>query len=95
MEPLVELIDLFLHDSPTRVAKILDTFKAGDVPELEKAAHSLKGSSSNIGAKCLAAACAEVMNIAREGKLPEAALVARVLSEFERLKPALEDEKKK
>jgi CheY-like chemotaxis protein/HPt (histidine-containing phosphotransfer) domain-containing protein len=94
-DPLVELIDLFLHDTPARVTKILDAFKAGDAQELERAAHSLKGSSSNIGAKCLAAACAEVMNVARDGKLPEAALVARVLSEFERLKPALEEEKKK
>jgi CheY-like chemotaxis protein/HPt (histidine-containing phosphotransfer) domain-containing protein len=94
-DPLAELIELFLHDTPARVAKILDAFKAGDVLELERAAHSLKGSSSNIGGKCLAAACADVRNIARDGKLPEAALVARVLSEFERLKPALEEEKKK
>jgi two-component system sensor histidine kinase/response regulator len=94
-DPLAELIDLFLHDTPARVAKILDAFKAGDALELERAAHSLKGSSSNIGAKCLAAACAEVMNLARDGHLPEASLVARVLSEFERLKPALEEEKKK
>ena len=94
-DPLAELIDLFLQDTPTRVTKILDAFKAGDVHELERAAHSLKGSSSNIGAKCLSTACAEVMGIAREGKLPEAGLVARVLSEFDRVKPALEEEKKK
>jgi HPt (histidine-containing phosphotransfer) domain-containing protein len=70
-------------------------FKAGDAEELERAAHSLKGSASNLGAKCLSAACAEVMGIARERKLPDATLVARILSEFERLKPALEAEKKK
>jgi CheY-like chemotaxis protein len=93
-DPLVELFDLFLHDTPIRIAKILDAFKLGDPAELERATHSLKGSASNLGAKCLANACGEVMNIARTGKLPEAALIARVLSEFERLKPVLEQQKK-
>jgi CheY-like chemotaxis protein/HPt (histidine-containing phosphotransfer) domain-containing protein len=92
-DPLAELIDLFLSDTPPRIARILDTFKAGDVVELERAAHSLKGSSSNLGAKCLAAACTELVNVTRDGKLPEASLIARILSEFERLKPALEEQK--
>jgi HPt (histidine-containing phosphotransfer) domain-containing protein len=92
-DPLVELIDLFLQDTPPRITKILDAFKAGDAAALERAAHSLKGSSSNLGANHLASACFEVMNIAKTGKLPEAAAVAKVLSEFERLKPALEKER--
>jgi two-component system, sensor histidine kinase and response regulator len=92
-DPLAELIDLFLSDTPPRIARILDAFKAGDPAELERAAHSLKGSSSNLGAKCLANACTEIVNIARDGKLPEASLIARVLSEFERLKPVLEEQK--
>ena len=66
-DPLAELIDLFLTDTPPRLAKIMDAFKVGDAAELERAAHALKGSSSNLGAKCLAAACAEVMSLAREG----------------------------
>jgi HPt (histidine-containing phosphotransfer) domain-containing protein len=94
-DPLHELIDLFLADTPPRVNKILDAFKAGDAAELERAAHSLKGSSSNLGAKCLADACAEVMNLTRAGKLPDSSMIARILSEFDRLKPALEDQKKK
>ena len=92
-DPLAELIDLFLSDAPPRISKILDAFKAGDILELERAAHSLKGSSSNLGAKCLAAACSEVMGVAREGKLPEAAAIGRILSEFDRLKPVLEQQK--
>ena len=92
-DPLAELIDLFLLDTPPRIARILDSFKAGDPAELERAAHSLKGSSSNLGAKCLADACTEIVNVTREGKLPEASSIARVLSEFERLKPVLEEQK--
>ena len=53
----------------------------------------MKGSANNLGAKCLAAACFELMTVCRAGKLPESSAVARVLSEFERLKPALEIEK--
>jgi CheY-like chemotaxis protein len=92
-DPLPELIDLFLHDTPIRVGKLMDAFKAADVLEVERAAHSLKGSSNNLGAKLLGAACLDVMNTARGGKLPDATSVARILSEFERLKPALEREK--
>ncbi|HVK58111.1 MAG TPA: response regulator, partial [Candidatus Kapabacteria bacterium] len=92
-DPLSELIDLFLHDTPPRLTKIMDAFKAGNPLELERATHALKGSASNLGAKCLSAACAEVMTIAREGRLPEAAAVAKILSEFDRLKPALEEQK--
>jgi two-component system sensor histidine kinase/response regulator len=92
-DPLTELIDLFLSDTPPRLGKVLDAFKAGDVDAVERATHGIKGSASNLGAKGLAAACAEVIAIARSGKLPEAAQVARILSEFERLKPVLEKEK--
>ena len=92
-DPLAELIDLFILDTPPRLSKILDAFKAGDAAELERATHALKGSSSNLGAKCLAAACAEVMAIARAGRLPESSAIAKILAEFERLKPALEEQK--
>jgi CheY-like chemotaxis protein len=94
-DPLAELIDLFLTDTPPRLGKIMDAFKAGNPQELERAAHALKGSSSNLGAKCLAAACADVMSISREGRLPDASAIAKILSEFDRLKPALEAEKGK
>jgi HPt (histidine-containing phosphotransfer) domain-containing protein len=91
--PLPELIDLFLTDTPVRLGKMLDAFKASDPVELEHAAHSLKGSANNLGAKSLAAACLEIMTTCKSGKLPESSAIGRVLSEFERLKPALEREK--
>ncbi|HEX7862802.1 MAG TPA: response regulator [Verrucomicrobiae bacterium] len=92
-DPLAELIDLFILDTPPRLNKIMDAFKAGSAADLERAVHALKGSSSNLGAKCLASACADVMKISREGKLPDSSAIAKILSEFERLKPALEAEK--
>ncbi|HEV8541445.1 MAG TPA: PAS domain-containing protein [Verrucomicrobiae bacterium] len=92
-DPLAELIELFLHDTPTRIASILDEFKAANLKALERAAHSLKGSASNLGARHLANACLEVMGVAQCGKLPDASAVARILSEFERLKPVLEKER--
>jgi HPt (histidine-containing phosphotransfer) domain-containing protein len=92
---LPELIELFLADTPARISKMLDAFKAGDPLELEHAAHSMKGSSNNLGAKSLANACLEVMTTCRTGKLPDSSAISKVLSEFERLKPALEREKTK
>ncbi len=91
--PLPELIDLFLTDSPGRLTKIMDAFKAGDHLEIERAAHSLKGSANNLGAKSLGNACLDLMTTCKAGKLPDSSAVARVLSEYERLKPALEREK--
>jgi two-component system sensor histidine kinase/response regulator len=93
--PLPELIDLFLADTPVRIGKMLDAFKASDPVELEHAAHSMKGSSNNLGAKSLANACSELMTTCRAGKLPDSSAIGKVLSEFERLKPALEREKTK
>ncbi len=92
-DPLPELIDLFLADTPVRIGKLLDAFKAGDPVEVERAAHSMKGSANNLGARSLADACLEVMTFCKTGKLPDSSAIARILSEYERLKPALEREK--
>jgi two-component system, sensor histidine kinase and response regulator len=89
-DPLVELIDLFLHDTPIRISKILDAFKASNRLELERTAHSLKGSASNLGAKYLAGACLDIISIVREGKMPDSSCIARIMAEFERLKPVLQ-----
>lgn len=92
-DPLAELIDLFLEDTPPRLAKLQESFQAGDAAEVERAAHSLKGSAGNLGAKSLSEVCLIIMTTAREGRLPEAGLVERAAFEFRRLKPALEAQK--
>ncbi|HRE82117.1 MAG TPA: Hpt domain-containing protein [Opitutaceae bacterium] len=50
---LKEIIDIFLDDTPARIAELKQTLSAGDIPGFSRAAHSIKGSSSNVGASRL------------------------------------------
>jgi len=51
-----EIVSLFLEDSPELVDRARRTLRERDFPELERAAHSLKGLSVNFDAQRLAAA---------------------------------------
>jgi len=63
---LVELIDLYLSDAPLRMAEIEQSFASGDWPLLERAAHTLKSASANIGALGLSELCKELECQARK-----------------------------
>ncbi len=52
---LRELIDMFLQDIPDRIAELEQALAAQDAPLLTRAAHTIKGSSSNFGAAALVA----------------------------------------
>jgi HPt (histidine-containing phosphotransfer) domain-containing protein len=52
-ELLLDLIDIFLADGPTKVDRILHGLEDGDLQEIASAAHALKGSSGNLGANQL------------------------------------------
>jgi HPt (histidine-containing phosphotransfer) domain-containing protein len=54
---LAELIEMFLADAPARIRAIVDGCADGDFEQVERAAHSLKGSAGNLGA-------VEVLNLA-------------------------------
>ncbi len=56
-DPVAELIDLYLNDSPRRIAQMNEALAANDGKSLKVAVHTLKGSSSNLGAKALAQLC--------------------------------------
>ena len=49
-ELLVDLIEVFLEDGPAKVQTIMDGLEEGDLDKVERAAHSLKDSSRNLGA---------------------------------------------
>jgi CheY-like chemotaxis protein/HPt (histidine-containing phosphotransfer) domain-containing protein len=92
-DPLAELVDLFLKDTPTRIAQMHTALKNSNPHDLESAAHSLKGSASNLGAQTLAATCARLMQTARNNDLTAAAtLVKSVEDDFAKVKPVLAEE---
>ncbi len=52
---LRELVDIFLADTPLRIADMKTSLASADVISFTRAAHSVKGSASNLGAEPLRA----------------------------------------
>ena len=57
---IVELIDLYLKDTPHRIESMQQALTRTDDLTLVRAAHSLKGSSATLGASQMAAMCEEL-----------------------------------
>ena len=84
---VVELIDLYLEDTPHRVAAIREALAKTDGQSLERAAHCLKGSSASLGAGQVAVLCEELEQIARDFSFQAVeVVVTRLEHEFERVR---------
>lgn len=57
---LREIIGIFLDDTPARIAELRQSMASGDRDQFTRAAHSIKGSSSNLGAIQLRAISSEL-----------------------------------
>lgn len=66
---LKEILGIFLEDTPLRIAELHSTFSAGDAAAFARAAHTIKGSSSNVGANELRALAAQLELDARQNGL--------------------------
>lgn len=64
---LNELIDLFLADAPTYMGMLQEALQCGDPAAMERAAHTLKSSSANIGAFQLSELCRELEAAGKQG----------------------------
>ncbi|MGA9773737.1 MAG: response regulator [Blastocatellia bacterium] len=94
-EFLSELIDMFIKDSPTRIDRMKEALAMDDSRALAVAAHTLKGSSGQVGARRMHALCDIVEDRSRAGHMHgTAALVLTLEEEFRRVCCALELEKK-
>ncbi len=80
---LREIAEIFVSDTPKRLAELDETLAAGDTVAFVRAAHSIKGSSSNLGALGLRHA-AETLEVhaKKDGLGDVAGLIAAVRSEF-------------
>jgi two-component system, sensor histidine kinase and response regulator len=50
---LAEVLKMFLQEVPPRIERLRNAFAAGDIQEVHRIAHSLKGSAGNIGARSM------------------------------------------
>ena len=86
-----ELVEIFLTDTPPRMAAIVAAVKASDAKTLASVAHALKGGSANMGADLLAKVCAKLEHFGRTEAMTEAvALLPEFEEEFHRTLEAVE-----
>ena len=90
---LNELIELFLHEAPPQLAALGEAIESGDATTVEQVAHTLKGSSGNMGAVRMAALCAELEKVGGSRQLTRAPqLLERLEVEFDRARQGLNAE---
>ena len=66
---LKELVDAYLDSTLGLFAAMRQAAAAGDGPALQRAAHSLKTGSANMGALALATLCKQLEDMGRSGEL--------------------------
>lgn len=91
---VVELIEIFLEEAPLKIANIQEAIDKVDASNLNYYAHSLKGSSANLGATKMVKLCGELEHMGSDSNLNgcDITLVA-LKEEFELVKVALEKER--
>ncbi|MCA1687812.1 MAG: Hpt domain-containing protein, partial [Actinobacteria bacterium] len=92
-EMLSELSQMFVNDASSALRDLKEATECEDPPSVKRVAHTLRGSSGNMGAKRMAALCAELQDAGASGDLSRVpGLLERLQEEFGRVRPALEAE---
>jgi HPt (histidine-containing phosphotransfer) domain-containing protein len=87
---LAEVLQIFLQEVPPRIDRLRIAWTAGNIEEMYRAAHSLKGSSGNIGAQRLFDVCKQLDELGRAGDLTGAApLIDQVVNEFAKVEAGI------
>ncbi len=90
-EFLREIVGIYLADTPNRIAELEQSLAAGDHPKFVRAAHSVKGSSANIGAMVVRAVAEKLEHQSQqEGLGNVTGLVTELKAEFARAHAALD-----
>ncbi len=85
-----EILGIFLEDTPNRLAQLRTSREKGDTATFTRAAHSVKGSSGNVGANELHAVAEKIETHAKHSGLVETdALIAEIEAAFARVEVEL------
>jgi HPt (histidine-containing phosphotransfer) domain-containing protein len=85
-EFLREIIGIYIDDTPKRLADLRVCLASGDVTTFTRAAHTIKGSSANLGAQVLKGIAERLEQISRkDGLATVAPLIADCEAEFVRV----------
>ncbi len=89
-ELLTELIQLFSGEAPQLIEAMRNALQQGDMQELGRSAHSMKGAASNFPAYGTVSAASQLENDAKNGNSESAkASLATLEAAVERLLPEL------
>jgi HPt (histidine-containing phosphotransfer) domain-containing protein len=87
---LREIIAIYIEDTPKRLADLRTCLASGDVSTFTRAAHTIKGSSANVGAQHLRSMSERLELISRkEGLGGVSSMIAECEAEFGRVTAAL------
>jgi HPt (histidine-containing phosphotransfer) domain-containing protein len=90
-QTVCELIEIFEDECPKLKKLVRDSIASGDIKELQRAAHTIKGSVDVFGAKPAREAAWRVESLARDNELGEIdSAVVALETELDRLMPALD-----
>ncbi|MBC7292642.1 MAG: response regulator, partial [Thermoleophilia bacterium] len=82
-----EVLGVFMQDVPRQLAALKKVVAAGDLEQVRRHAHTLKGASANAGALALREAALQCENAAKEGRLADVQGALRALRrEFQALR---------
>jgi len=88
-----ELAEAFQFETPPLLETLRQAVTEGQPEQLKRAAHNLKGSSNNLGARTMAALSAELETLGKSGTIEGAAeLVTRLQQEYQHVCQALATE---
>lgn len=90
---LAEMIDCYLEDTPKLLIAIADAIAENDPITLQRASHTLKSSSSTLGATNLSKICQELETDSRTGNIKAVAQLPKLEAEYKRVKTALQIER--
>jgi HPt (histidine-containing phosphotransfer) domain-containing protein len=68
-DALAQVLNLFLVEVPPRIDRLRNAWSAGNIQEVDRAAHSLKGSAGTIGARRLYEVCRQLDTTGKSGDL--------------------------
>jgi HPt (histidine-containing phosphotransfer) domain-containing protein len=69
---MTDVLETFLRSTPESLSAVAAAVALGNGPDLEREAHRLMGACQTIGAAPMAADCATLLALARQGNLASA-----------------------
>jgi HPt (histidine-containing phosphotransfer) domain-containing protein len=83
---LADILTLFLEEVPKKIRTLQAALEANDAAQVARLAHSLKGSTGNLGAHAMLDVCRRIDDLAKSGDLARVApLIANLTSEYHRV----------